>query len=315
MGAIGKMPWYTRGLRSKARRLTPGHLVDGARAVLDPDTIIVDWVNRGPVKDNWGDAIAPVLVELLSGKRVVNVRDIPTTGTRPVYTTIGSMLGTIAARNVEVWGSGFVDSTHTMRIRPRRIHAVRGPLSRQRLLDSGIACPDVVGDPALLYPLFYRPQPQVRYRLGVIPHFRDRDLPAVRRLAEHDDVLVIDLMSGIREVADQINSCERIASSSLHGLVAGDGYGIPSIWIRCSDRPFGDGFKFRDYLASVGRSHEPEPLMVTTSTSLSEIHDRIPDYRIDIDLDAFLAACPFLDQDALERHRDRTGPGAPPGSS
>lgn len=297
------MSLYPRGLRSKARRATPQNLIKGARAVLDSDTIIVDWVNRGPVKDNWGDAIAPVLAELLSGKQVVDVRDIVTTGNQPVYTTIGSMLGTISARNVEVWGSGFVDSASSLRIRPRRICAVRGPLSRQKILDSGLPCPDVIGDPALLYPLFYRPQVPRRYRLGIIPHFRDFGLDAVSRLGEHDDVLVIDLMAGITEVADQINSCERIASSSLHGLVAGDGYGIPSIWVRFSDRPYGDGFKFRDYLASVGRQDEPEPLMVTTSTSLDQIHDRIPDYDLDIDLDKFLQACPFLDPEALAKNR------------
>ncbi len=297
------MSLYPRGLRSKVRRMAPRNLVHGARALLDPDTVIVDWVNRGPVKDNWGDAIAPLLVQLLSGKRVVNTRDIVSTGNKPVYTTIGSMLGTVTARNVVVWGSGFVDSSHSMQVRPRRICAVRGPLTRQRLLDSGVDCPDVVGDPALLYPLFHRPAVDVEYRLGIIPHFRDFGLPAAQRLGERDDVLVIDLMAGIEEVADQINRCERIASSSLHGLVAGDGYGIPSIWIRFSDRPFGDGFKFRDYLASVGRSAEPEPLMVTTSTSVDQIHDRFSDYELDIDLDAFLAACPFLDTEALARNR------------
>lgn len=310
MGALHDMSLYPRGLRSKVRRAAPANLVAGARAVVDPRALIVDWVNRGPVKDNWGDAIAPVLAELLSGRQVVNVRDIVTTANKPVYTTIGSMLGTIAARNVEVWGSGFVDSSHSMKVRPRAIHAVRGPLTRQRLLDSGLDCPDVVGDPALLYPLFYRPEVPKQYRLGVIPHFRDHELPAAQRLGEHDDVLVIDLMAGITEVADQINACERIASSSLHGLVAGDGYGIPSIWVRFSDRPYGDGFKFRDYLASVGRAGEPEPLMVTTSTSPDEIHDRFPDYRIDIDLDAFLSACPFLDQGAVERNRT-AGVGRP----
>ena len=303
MGELQDMSLYPRGLRSKVRRVAPSNLVAGARAVADPRTLIIDWVNRGPVKDNWGDAIAPVLAELLSGRPVVNVRDIVTTANKPVYTTIGSMLGTIAARNVEVWGSGFVDSSHAMKVRPRAIHAVRGPLTRQRLLDSGLHCPDVVGDPALLYPLFYRPEVPKRYRLGVIPHFRDHELPAARRLGEHDDVLVIDLTAGITEVADQINSCERIASSSLHGLVAGDGYGIPSIWIRFSDRPYGDGFKFRDYLSSVGRADEPEPLMVTTATSLEQIHDRFTDYELDIDLEAFLGACPFLNRDALARNR------------
>jgi len=297
------MSLYPRGLRSKARRASPSNLAKSAQALLDSDTIIVDWVNRGPVKDNWGDAIAPVLAGLLSGRRVVNVRDIVTTGNKPVHTTIGSMLGTVTARNLVVWGSGFVDSSHSLAVTPRQICAVRGPLTRQRLLDSGVECPDVVGDPALLYPLFYRPQVERRYRLGVIPHFRDFELPAAQRMADRDDVLVIDLMAGIHEVADQINQCERIASSSLHGLVAGDGYGIPSIWIRFSDRPYGDGFKFRDYLASVGRQDEPEPLMVTESTSVDQIHDRFTDYQIDIDLEAFLEACPFLDPEALASNR------------
>ena len=202
-----------------------------------------------------------------------------------------------------MWGSGFVDSSHHMQVRPKRICAVRGPLTLQRLRDDGVDCPDVVGDPALLYPMFYRPDVPKRYRLGVIPHFRDFELPAAQRLGREDGVLVIDLMAGIREVADQINSCEAIASSSLHGLVAGDGYGIPSIWIRFSDRPYGDGFKFRDYLASVGRQDEPEPLMVTESTPLDQILARFSDYELDIDLDAFLQACPFLDQDALRRNR------------
>lgn len=303
------MAVYQRGVRSKLRRATPRNLRRTAQAVLGDDAILVDWVNRGPVKDNWGDAIAPHLAHLLSGKDVVNVRDVVTTGRRPVYTTIGSMLGTISARNVVVWGSGFVDSSHTMRVRPREIRAVRGPLSRQRLLDSGLECPDVVGDPALLYPLFYAPEVPARHRLGVIPHFRDRDLPAVRKLAECDGVLVIDVMSGIEEVADQINSCELIASSSLHGLVAGDGYGRPSIWVRLSDRPFGDGFKFRDYLASVGRDWQEDPLLVSEHTSVEEILDRFSDYQIDIDLKAFLAACPFLDADALGRNQVAPVPG------
>lgn len=293
------MSWYSHGLRSKARRILPSNLADNVQALRDDDTLIIDWVNRGGAKDNWGDALAPHLVRALSGKKVVNVRDLITTGNRSVYTTIGSMLGTVTARNVEVWGSGFVDSSHLMKVRPKRIHAVRGPLSRQRLLESGVDCPDVVGDPALLWALLYQPKVSVDYRLGIIPHFRDFDIEVAQRLGDNDDVLIIDLKAGIREVADQINRCERIASSSLHGLVCADGYGLPSIWIRFSHRPFGDGFKFRDYLASVGRGSEPEPLMVTESTSLEQIYDMFPDYKVDIDLDSFIRACPFIDQDVL----------------
>lgn len=292
------MPLHAGGLRARLRRLTPGHLVDAAKARSD-DALIVDWVHQGLVRENWGDAIAPLLAERLSGKQVFNLRDLSTTWGRPVYTTIGSMLGTIDAENVVVWGSGFVDSTHEMKIEPARICAVRGPLSRQKLRDSGLSCPDVVGDPALLYPYFYRPKVEKRYQLGLVPHFRDVDLPAVKRLGEQDGVLVINVRGGIEQVADQINSCERIASSSLHALVAGDAYGIPSIWIRLSDRPFGDGFKFRDYLASVGRHAEFDSLFVDEDTPLDAVLAQFVDYKVNIDLAAFAAACPFIDVDAV----------------
>lgn len=297
------MPNLPTGLRSKVLRATPANLVQAARALFDDDVLLVDWVNRGPVTKNWGDKIAPTLVDRLSGKQVVNVRDVITTGNKPVYTTIGSMLGTVRARNLVVWGSGFVDTSHSLQVRPRQICAVRGPLTRQRLLDSGVECPDIVGDPALLYSMFYRPQVSKDYRLGVLAHWRDQDLPAVRRLVDNDGTRFIDITAGLEEVADQINSCERVASSSLHGMVAGDGYGVPSMWVRFSDRPYGDGFKFRDYLASVGRSSESDPLMVTVDTSIDEVLERFVDYEIDIDLDAFVQSCPFLDPQVLARNR------------
>ena len=282
-----------RGLRAKARRLLPRHLADAMRAARGDDVLMVDWVNRGPVRTNWGDAIAPVLVEQLSGKQVVNRRDCLNPRGRTVYTTIGSMLGTVADE-VEVWGSGFVRTGISMKVPPRRIHAVRGPLTRARLLEDGIDCPERFGDPALLYPHLYRPPRTKEYELGVIPHFKETTMAEARRLGEVDGVLVIDIRAGITEVADEINRCERIASGSLHGLVLADGYGLPTTWITMSDRPGGDGFKFRDYLMSVGRP-DPAPLPVDLTTSVGAILDRFDDHEIDLDLGAFLAACPFLD--------------------
>lgn len=289
-----------RGVRSQVRKALPSHLAQAARAAVDEDALLVDWVNRGPVRENWGDAIAPLLAGKLSGRRVINQRDILNPRRRAVYTTIGSMLGSVLAHDVTAWGSGFVASGLSMHVHPRQVCAVRGPLTRARLLETGIPCPEVYGDPALLCPMFYRPPRTLRYQLGVIPHFKETSMPAAQRLALEPGVRVIDIRAGIETVADQINQCERIASSSLHGLVAGDGYGIPSIWIRMSDRPGGDGFKFRDYLASVGRTDEA-PLLVTAETPVNQILDRFGDYRVELDLDLFLSTCPFLDRTAVAR--------------
>lgn len=42
----------------------------------------------------------------------------------------------------------------------------------------------------------------------------------------------------------QINECESILSSSLHGIICEDTYGIPVAWIKLSDQILGDDFKY-----------------------------------------------------------------------
>jgi len=48
--------------------------------------------------------------------------------------------------------------------------------------------------------------------------------------------------------------CERIVSSSLHGLILADALGIPNMWDPFSTAP---PFKFRDYASAYGESIEP----------------------------------------------------------
>lgn len=63
---------------------------------------------------------------------------------------------------------------------------------------------------------------------------------------------MIDLKtSNIEDVLNQMLSCEQIISTSLHGVIVGHAYGIPTIWIKHNDIDT-DGFKFKDYFDSVG---------------------------------------------------------------
>lgn len=50
---------------------------------------------------------------------------------------------------------------------------------------------------------------------------------------------------------NEILSCKKIVSSSLHGLIVAHAYGIPAIWQKFSDNIFGDDIKYIDYLESV----------------------------------------------------------------
>ena len=212
----------------------------------------------------------------------------------PEHLAIGSVLGWGFRRdNVNVfWGSGFMFNDEVVRSQPRKICAVRGPLSRKQLLAQNIDCPEIYGDPALLFPRYYFPEIKKKYSLGVIPHMWNENDDLLRKFSNDPEVKIIDIKSGIFNVVDEILSCEYIASNSLHGLIAADAYGVPSIWIDMTQDILGDGFKFRDYLASVGRD-DNSPILLKNYKSSDEIIKKIPEYKINIDLDKLYNACPF----------------------
>ena len=56
-------------------------------------------------------------------------------------------------------------------------------------------------------------------------------------------------------IAD-LTSCELIFSSSLHGLIVADSFGIPNIHMELSDKLVGGNFKFEDYYSSVDKEHK-----------------------------------------------------------
>ena len=262
------------------------------------DSIVVQWPCTEPVVRNWGDKLNPDLVGRMSRRSVVNSLDPKRIQEAPVHLVIGSSLGYSSARTV-VWGSGFISAQQTLREAPKRICAVRGPLSRERLLSLGIACPEVFGDPALLYPLFYLPKAEPRFDVGLIQHCREAGEVSVPTFSSGISVRLIDICGGLRDVIDAILSCRCIISSSLHGVIAAHAYGVRAAWIRLSDRPKGDGFKFRDYWASVGRTNT-EPLSIEgIERFVADGNDETFE-DISVNLYALLRACPFIDPDRQE---------------
>ncbi len=195
-------------------------------------------------KENYGDLLSKYLVEKISGKKVKWVHP-----------------------KKQAWyrGSGIIDLKHD--IAKADFRAVRGPKNRARLLELGFDCSEVYGDPALLLPEFYSPEVRKDYKVGIIPHYVDyREVNY--KYGKDPEVNVIDLLTNnIEETTKEILKCEKIISSSLHGIIVAHAYGIPAAFIEFSNKIFGDGVKFQDYFLSVGLSNAAK--MIVSDTELN----------------------------------------------
>ncbi|MCW8927222.1 MAG: polysaccharide pyruvyl transferase family protein [Gammaproteobacteria bacterium] len=196
-------------------------------------------------KPNVGDAISPFLVSALSEREVVSAKKRE----HPKLLAVGSLMHYARAGDI-IWGTGCI--SEDTKIKTRRLHvtAVRGPRTRELLLKRGVDCPEVYGDPAILLPRFLAAKVvKKKHRLGVIPHYMDREEVVISDPA----VKVISVALPAEEFISEILSCERVISSSLHGIILAEAYGVAADWIKFSDRLLGQNFKFDDYFEGTGR--------------------------------------------------------------
>jgi len=210
------------------------------------------WSKGDRQKHNFGDLLSRFVVEKIS-KRKVRLINPSNRWYRKVfkhYFAIGSILCR-ANENSLVWGSGIIKKDEN--VKKAKFIAVRGPKTRNRLLELGYKVPEVYGDPGLLTNIFYQPKNIVkRFKVGVIPHYVDY-IEIKENYKNENDVLVINLMcNSVEEVIDKMLSCEKIISTSLHGVIVAHSYKIPALWFKYSDKLAGDDVKFYDYYESVG---------------------------------------------------------------
>lgn len=235
------------------------------------------WTPRGEV--NFGDYLASAVVQRMLAIREL-VLDEPVDAPARLF-SIGSVLH-FAKDGETIWGSGRNGKigVEEHRFQKLDVRAVRGPGTRQFLAERNISAPPVYGDPALLVPrLFpnrFKPDPHAG-RVGIVPNLHDRSLV--------DGPVVIDPTDRWDKVIDEICSCEMIVSSSLHGLVIADAFGIPCAHIRLSETE--PDFKYRDYCEGAGRTE------FWSSSSVEEALDRGPLPPISFDPDPLMSAFPY----------------------
>lgn len=188
---------------------------------------------------------------------------------------VGSILR-LATTQSWVWGSGIIGEGHwPKQLDAQKITALRGPITRLRLEQHlGLNLPEhlPLGDPGLLLPQVYRPKVQPQYRLGILPHYVDAQrLQAL--LPPDPDVCILNVQQTPEAFIDQLLACEHLASSSLHGLILADAYGLPNSWLQLSNNLVGGRFKFMDYYATTDQPQQ-NPLPVTCWQDLRPLHQQ-----------------------------------------
>jgi len=205
---------------------------------------------------NFGDELSKDLVEKITGDKVKWINPLKQNIYQRNFTNhvlgIGSILH-FSAKNSQIWGSGLIEKKSIAA--NCEYYAVRGKYTRNELLARGCHVPEIYGDPGLLTPKYF---PNTKLspskKIGIIPHYVEYDMinEIFEKNENSDEIELIDLRNSTQQVLSKILNCENILSSSLHGIIVPQAYGIKTLRISLSDKIYGDGIKYMDYFDSVG---------------------------------------------------------------
>jgi pyruvyltransferase len=212
---------------------------------------------------NFGDLITPLLLK----KYGFTTFYAPIEQAQVLST--GSILDLVPENySGHIVGSGLIKNT-VLHFKKATIWAVRGELTRQRIdAPKNVA----LGDPGLLSYKLIKKRQDKSYTLGIIPHYVDKKDVRISMIHKKhkSDILLIDVMRKPSAVFRDIDKCEFILSSSLHGLIVADSLGIPNAWIALSDKIIGKGFKFYDYYSAIGK-RKNLPYFLNGTESLTQL--------------------------------------------
>lgn len=209
------------------------------------------WRYDYPNKLNFGDEITPLIISRVFGYRYVwsSPAECKLAGAGSI---IEVLLSSKNRNKPVLWGSGFIKKGDAVISSDDfDIRAVRGKLTLERTANidkKSIA----LGDPGLLADCLLSSLPEKKYRLGIVPHYIDMDLPIVKELALQKSVKIISPLNSPEEVIHDIAASESLISSSLHGLIVADSLGTPNAHIKLSDGLTGGIYKFQDYYSVFG---------------------------------------------------------------
>lgn len=222
---------------------------------------------------NLGDLLSPIIVEFMLKKKGISANQKTDTAH---LLALGSLLG--HPFDATIWGTGVqsfiqVSSLYRWRkVRKYDVRCVRGPLSANALRTAGYQCPDIYGDPAVLMPWIYTPENvKKEYDVIYISHFHNKSIPCP------EGVKILDIQTDdYRTFIDELCKGKKVVSSSLHGIILAEVYGIPAVFH--SENRLNEILKYYDWYYSTGRYNVR--MANTIEEALRMAPMSLPDLRI-----------------------------------
>lgn len=234
---------------------------------------------------NFGDYLSLKLVERIVAGPVKVHQNYPWNKVKKLL-AIGSILS-FGKDNDVIWGTGINGKLLQKKdyaFSKLDVRAVRGPLTEAFLQENfQIESPKIYGDPALLLPYFFpefekKVNPQFKYI--IIPHYSENNL-----FPKTIDGQVIYTTDPWNEVIEKILDSEFVISSSLHGIIVAEAFGIPARMLRVG--PTEPLFKYQDYYLGTNR---PDFQFATSVEEALEMGGEKP---FECDLKSLYEAFPF----------------------
>lgn len=203
--------------------------------------------NKG--KGNFGDELSPIIVNAISGREIINSGCSDNVS----IIAIGSYIQMAHDGDI-IWGSGIRNIDQICNYKNLSVRAVRGPITRKYLETKSITVPKIYGDPALLVPKLFDVNQDTRThnKISFIPHYTSLDKYTDLLERNKYDIELISPLDDPFSIISKIIGSKFVISSSLHGIILADAYGIPNYWLY--DNQLNEGtLKFEDYFASQNR--------------------------------------------------------------
>lgn len=230
---------------------------------------VLNLLGRRPVRayywrghKNFGDLLTPALLRYYGFEPVFFPPE------KSQIVAVGSLIEHLNSEYKGIiLGTGAIDKKTDMQIPLAKIIALRGKKTKELLK---ISSDITLGDPGLLANKLLNKRSEKKYRLGLIPHYSDLGNPLLQQIKNKNpnNVRIINVENEVIKVLKEIDECEFILSSSLHGLICSDSLGIPNRWIKLSTL-LGGSFKFTDYYSVFDII--PKPLELTGEENLDDM--------------------------------------------